>query len=40
MAMSFSIAGLRIDGLEIENPQCVKKSFPDYWKVFKKTFNS
>ena len=40
MAMSFSIAGLRIDGLEIENPQCVKKSFPDYWKVFKKTFYS
>jgi len=40
MAMSFSIAGLRINGLEIENPQCVKKSFPNYWKIFKKTFYS
>jgi 3-phosphoshikimate 1-carboxyvinyltransferase len=38
MAMSFSIAGLKIDGIEIENPECVNKSFPDYWNVFNKTF--
>jgi len=38
MAMSFSILGLKVPGIEIENPECVNKSFPDYWKVFKKTF--
>jgi 3-phosphoshikimate 1-carboxyvinyltransferase len=40
IAMSFSIAGLKIDGIKINNPQCVKKSFPDYWKIFKNTFYS
>ncbi len=38
MAMSFSILGLKVPGIEIENPECVKKSFPDYWKIFKSTF--
>ena len=38
MAMSFAVAGLKISGIEIDNPDCVNKSFPDYWKVFKKTF--
>ena len=30
MAMSFAIAGLRVP-LEIENPECVSKSFPTFW---------
>ncbi|MBF0468233.1 MAG: 3-phosphoshikimate 1-carboxyvinyltransferase [Desulfamplus sp.] len=34
MAMAFSIAGLRVDGIEIENEGCVAKSFPNYWEKF------
>lgn len=33
MAMAFSLMGLRIDGVTIENPTCVSKTFPDYFKV-------
>ena len=36
IAMSFAIAGLRVDGIKIKNPQCVKKSFPDFWEEFQK----
>ncbi len=31
MAMSFAIAGLRINGIKIENPGCVNKSFPQFF---------
>jgi 3-phosphoshikimate 1-carboxyvinyltransferase len=31
IAMSFAIAGLAIDGVIIKDPDCVKKSFPDFW---------
>jgi 3-phosphoshikimate 1-carboxyvinyltransferase len=34
MAMSFSLAGLKIQGIKIKNPGCVSKSFPDYWNKF------
>jgi len=34
MAMSFSVAGLKIPGVRIQNPDCVGKSFPDYWDTF------
>ena len=34
MAMSFSLAGLRVPGVFIENEACVSKSFPNYWDVF------
>lgn len=34
IAMAFSIPGLIIPGMEIENPACVKKSFPGYWEIF------
>lgn len=34
IAMAFSIAGLRVDGIEIENEGCVAKSFPNYWEKF------
>ena len=33
MAMAFAIVGLRVPGIEIENPGCVAKTFPDYFKV-------
>lgn len=38
MAMSFSVAGLKIKGVTIKNTSCVNKSFPNYWKIFNNTF--
>jgi 3-phosphoshikimate 1-carboxyvinyltransferase len=32
MAMSLALAGLCVAGVEIEDPACVGKTFPDYWK--------
>lgn len=32
MAMSFSLAGAMIEGVEINNPEVVTKTFPDFWK--------
>jgi len=32
MAMSLALAGLRVGGIEIEDPACVGKTFPDYWQ--------
>src|SRR3990170_937460 len=31
MAMGFSLIGLRVLGVEIENPVCVSKTFPNYF---------
>jgi len=33
MAMSFSLIGLRFDGVTIENPSCVSKTFPHFFDV-------
>ena len=33
MAMAFSLIGLRFDGVTIENPDCVTKTFPNYWEA-------
>lgn len=33
MAMAFSLIGLRFDGVTIENPNCVSKTFPNYYEV-------
>jgi 3-phosphoshikimate 1-carboxyvinyltransferase len=33
MAMSLALAGLRVPGVEIEDPTCVRKTFPGYWKA-------
>jgi 3-phosphoshikimate 1-carboxyvinyltransferase len=33
MAMAFSLIGLRVDGVAIENPACVSKTFPNYFEV-------
>jgi len=32
MAMAFAIAGLKIPGIIVENPDLVKKSFPEFWE--------
>jgi len=36
MAMAFSLIGLRIPGVTIENPGCVSKTFPNFFDVLKK----
>lgn len=33
MAMAFALIGLRAPGVEIENPGCVSKTFPNYFEV-------
>ncbi|MCA2002369.1 MAG: 3-phosphoshikimate 1-carboxyvinyltransferase, partial [Chloroflexi bacterium] len=33
MAMAFSLIGLRLDGVIIENPSCVSKTFPNFFEV-------
>jgi len=33
MAMAFSLIGLRVDGVVIENPACVSKTFPNFFEV-------
>ena len=35
MAMSLSLAGLKIPGIHIKNPNCVEKSFPDFFERLK-----
>ena len=34
IAMAFSIAGLVIPGMKIQNPSCVEKSFPTFWHLY------
>ena len=34
IAMAFSMPGLIVPGMEIENEICVEKSFPNYWEIF------
>ncbi|MCB0302043.1 MAG: 3-phosphoshikimate 1-carboxyvinyltransferase, partial [Calditrichaeota bacterium] len=31
IAMSFALAGTKIPGITIDEPQCVAKSYPDFW---------
>ena len=33
MAMAFSLIGLHFDGVTIENPSCVSKTFPNFFEV-------
>ena len=40
MAMSFALAGLRIDGVAIEDPTCVNKTFPDFFDRFEAMYES
>jgi 3-phosphoshikimate 1-carboxyvinyltransferase len=36
MAMAFALIGLKVPGIEIENPGCVSKTFPNYFMVLDK----
>ncbi|MBM4275874.1 MAG: 3-phosphoshikimate 1-carboxyvinyltransferase [Deltaproteobacteria bacterium] len=36
IAMSFAVAGLKIPGIIIRDPQVVAKSFPDFWEYWEK----
>ena len=38
LAMSFALIGLRVPGVRIENPECVRKSFPGFWAEFGKLY--
>jgi 3-phosphoshikimate 1-carboxyvinyltransferase len=32
MAMCFAILGLKVEGIKLKNPSCVKKTFPDFYQ--------
>jgi 3-phosphoshikimate 1-carboxyvinyltransferase len=36
MAMSFALAGLRIPGVTIRDPACVRKTWPDYFEMLER----
>ena len=36
LAMSFAVAGLKAPGTSIRDPDCVAKSFPEFWDFFAK----
>ncbi|MFZ5818871.1 MAG: 3-phosphoshikimate 1-carboxyvinyltransferase [Chloroflexota bacterium] len=36
MAMAFSLVGLRVLGVDIENPGCVSKTFPDFFEALER----
>jgi 3-phosphoshikimate 1-carboxyvinyltransferase len=38
IAMSFAVAGLKAPGMSIADPDCVAKSFPDFWKFFERLY--
>lgn len=40
MAMSFAVAGTKIPGIVIENPDCVNKTYPNFWKDLELTYLS
>ena len=38
IAMSFAILGLKTGNIKIENPECVAKSFPNFWDYIEKLY--
>ncbi|MCD6489569.1 MAG: hypothetical protein J7K20_02440, partial [Thermodesulfobacterium sp.] len=38
IAMSFAILGLKTGNIKIENPECVAKSFPDFWEYLERLY--
>ena len=36
LVMSFALVGLSVQGIRIEDPECVKKSYPRFWSEFEK----
>lgn len=35
MVMSFAVAAAAVPGMELDNPACVSKSFPEFWEVLR-----
>ena len=40
IAMSFAVAGLATDGVQIANESCVNKSFPQFWETLEELYRS
>jgi 3-phosphoshikimate 1-carboxyvinyltransferase len=38
--MAFSLIGLRIPGVSIENPECVSKTFPGFFEVLETLYHN
>ncbi len=38
MAMAFSLIGLKVPGIQINNPECVAKTFPHYFQVLERLY--
>lgn len=38
MAMAFAVLGLRVPGIQIRNPACVRKSYPGFWGDFARLY--
>ncbi len=38
MAMAFSLVGLKANGIRINDPECVSKTFPDYFQVLRELY--
>jgi 3-phosphoshikimate 1-carboxyvinyltransferase len=34
IAMSYAVAGLKVENVRIQDENCVEKSFPEFWRVF------
>jgi 3-phosphoshikimate 1-carboxyvinyltransferase len=39
MAMSFALLGLRTKGIRIKNPECVEKTFPDFFERLEELYH-
>lgn len=39
MAMAFSLIGLKVPGIKINDPECVSKTFPNYFEVFQNIYS-
>ncbi|MFZ0218113.1 MAG: 3-phosphoshikimate 1-carboxyvinyltransferase, partial [Candidatus Dormiibacterota bacterium] len=38
IAMSFAVLGLRASGIELDDPACVTKTFPEFHEEFRRLF--
>ncbi len=38
MAMAFALVGLKTSGIQINNPECVSKTFPNYFEVLERLY--
>lgn len=39
VAMGFSLVGLKVDGIRINDPECVSKTFPNYFEVLRELYS-